>query len=67
MTDAISSINSAMASQTASFQMAAKSLSAQRQEGEIAIQLLQGALNAAPQDPSTVTSAQLKHPIDIRV
>ncbi len=67
MTDAISSINSQMASQTASMQMACKALSMQKQQGAIALQLLQGAISAMPQDPSTITAAQLQSPIDIRV
>lgn len=67
MTDAISAINSQMASQTASMQMAVLGLSQQKQQGAIAMQLLQGAINAAPQDPSTITAAQLQSPIDIRV
>lgn len=67
MSDAISAINSAMSSQTLSMQMAAMSLSQQKQQGAIALQLLQGAITAGPQDPSTVTAAQLKSPIDIRV
>lgn len=67
MTDAISSINSAMAGQTASMQMACMMLSQQKQQGAIALQLLQSAVNIAPQDPSTITPEQLKSPIDIRV
>ncbi len=67
MTDAISSISSAMSSQTLSVQMAAKTLSMQKQQGAIALQLLQGAIGAMPQDPSTITAAQLQSPIDIRV
>lgn len=67
MVDSISSLSSAMASQTASMQMAVKSLSMQKQQGQIALALLQGAIEAAPQAPSTITSAQLKSPIDIRV
>ena len=67
MSDAISAINSQMASQTASMQMACLGLSQQKQQGAIALQLLQGAINVAPQDPSTITPAQLKSPIDIRV
>ena len=67
MTNAISSMNAAMSSQTASVQMACMSLSATKQQGAIALQLLQGAINVAPQDPSTITAAQLKSPIDIRV
>lgn len=67
MSDAISAINSSMASQTASMQMACKSLSMQKQQGAIAMQLIQSAISAAPQDPSTVSAAQLQSPIDIRV
>lgn len=67
MSDAISAINSQIASQTASMQMACLSLSQQKQQGAIAMQLLQGAMAAVPQDPSTVTAAQLQSPIDIRV
>ena len=67
MSSAISSMNSSMATQTASIQMACMSLSNQKQQGAIALQLLQGAINAAPQHPSTITAAQLKSPIDIRV
>ncbi len=67
MSSAISSMNSSMAAQTASIQMACMSLSNQKQQGAIALQLLQGAINAAPQHPSTITAAQLKSPIDIRV
>ena len=67
MSDAISSINSQMASQTASIQMACMGLSQQKQQGAIALQLLQGAISAMPQDPSTITAAQLQSPIDIRV
>ncbi len=67
MSDAISAMNSQMASQTASMQMAAKALCAQKQQAAIAMQLLQGAMAVAPQDPSTITAAQLQSPIDIRV
>ncbi len=67
MSDAMSAINSQMASQTASVQMACKALSMQKQQAAIAMQLLQGAMSVAPQDPSTITAAQLKSPIDIRV
>lgn len=67
MADAISAMNSQMASQTASIQMAAMSVSQQKQQGAIAMQLLQGAMAVAPQDPSTITPDQLKSPIDIRV
>ncbi len=67
MSNAISSMSSAMAGQTLSIQMACQSLSLQKQQGAIALQLLQGAMSAAPQDPSTITAAQLKSPIDIRV
>lgn len=67
MSDAISAINSQMASQTASVQMACLSMTQQKQEGAIALQLLAGAINAMPQDPSTITAEQLKSPIDIRV
>ena len=67
MSDAMSAINSQMASQTASVQMACKALSMQKQQAAIAMQLLQGAMTVAPQDPSTITAAQLKSPIDIRV
>ncbi len=67
MSDAMSAINSQMASQTASMQMACKSLSMQKQQAAIALQLLQGAMQMMPQDPSTITSAQLQSPIDIRV
>lgn len=67
MSDAISAMNTQMASQTASMQMACMSLSQQKQQGAITMQLLQGAVSAVPQDPSTVTSEQLKSPIDIRV
>lgn len=63
MSNAISSVNSAMASQTLSLQTACKTLSMQKQQGAIALQLLQGAI----QDPSTITPAQLQSPIDIRV
>lgn len=47
--------------------MAAKTLSMQKQQGAIALQLLQGAIGVMPQDPSTITAAQLQSPIDIRV
>lgn len=67
MSDAISAIRSDMASQTASMQMAAMGLSQQKQQGAIVMQLLQGAVSAAPQDPSTITASQLQSPIDIRV
>ena len=67
MSDAISSISSAMSSQTLSMQMACKSLSMQKQQGAIVMQLLQGAISAGPQDPSTITASQLQSPIDIRV
>ncbi len=67
MTSAISSMNSAMASQTLSLQLACKTLSMQKQQGAIALQLLQGAISAVPQDPSTITAAQLQSPIDIRI
>lgn len=70
MSDAISSINSQMAGQTASVQMACLSMTQQKQEGAIALQLLAGAIDAIealPQDPSTITAEQLKSPIDIRV
>ncbi|MBS4760830.1 MAG: hypothetical protein KHX03_09055 [Clostridium sp.] len=67
MTSSISSVSSAMADQTASLQMQVKLMSMQKQQGAIALSLLQGAINAVPQDPSTITSAQLKSPIDIRV
>lgn len=67
MSDAISAMNSQMASQTASMQMACKSLSMKKQQAAIALQLLQGAMTVAPQDPSTITAAQLQSPIDIRV
>lgn len=67
MCNAIGSMNAAMASQTYSLQMACQSLAAQKQQGVIALQLLQGAIQAAPQDPSTITPEQLKSPIDIRV
>lgn len=67
MTNAISSMNSAMAGQTLSLQMACQTLSMQKQQGAIALQLLQGAIAAVPQDPSTITPAQLQSPIDIRV
>ena len=63
----VSSISSSMADQTASLQMQVKMLSMEKQQGAIALALLQGAINAVPQDPSTITSAQLKSPIDIRV
>lgn len=67
MSDAISAIRSEMASQTASMQMAAMGLSQQKQQGAIVMQLLQGAVSTAPQDPSTITASQLQSPIDIRV
>lgn len=67
MSDAISAIRSDMASQTASMQMAAMGLSQQKQQGAIVMQLLQGAVSAVPQDPSTITASQLQSPIDIRV
>lgn len=67
MSDAISAINSQMASQTTSVQMACLSMTQQKQEGAIAMQLLAGMLNTMPQDPSTITADQLKSPIDIRV
>lgn len=67
MSDAMSAINSQMASQTASLQMACKALSMQKQQGAIALQLLQGTAQMLPQDPSTITAAQLQSPIDIRV
>lgn len=65
MCDAIGSMNATLASQTYSMQMACQSLAAQKQQGAIALQLLQGAI--MPQDPSTITPEQLKSPIDIRV
>lgn len=68
MSDSVSLMNSAMASQTASMQVACQMLAMQKQQGAIALQLLQGAVDAkAPQDPSTITPSQLKSPIDIRV
>ena len=67
MSDAISSISSSMSGQTLSMQMACKGLALQKQQGAIALQLLQGAMSVAPQDPSTITAAQLQSPIDIRV
>ena len=67
MCDAIGSMNATLASQTYSLQMACQTLSAQKQQGAIALQLLQGAINNVPQDPSTITPDQLKSPIDIRV
>jgi len=67
MSNAISAMNSQMAAQTASIQMACKGLAQQKIEGAIALQLLQGAMNMMPQDPSTITPEQLKSPIDIRV
>lgn len=67
MSNAISSINSQMAAQTASVQMACLSMTQQKQEGAIALQLLAGAINTMPQDPSTITAEQFKSPIDIRV
>lgn len=67
MSNAISSINSQMAAQTASVQMACLSMTQQKQEGAIALQLLAGAINTMSQDPSTITAEQLKSPIDIRV
>ena len=67
MSNAISSINSQMAAQTASVQMACLSMTQQKQEGAIALQLLAGSINTMPQDPSTITAEQLKSPIDIRV
>ena len=56
-----------MASQTLSLQMVCQSMAMQKQQGALALQLLQGAINAVPQDPSTITPEQLKSPIDIRV
>ena len=67
MSNAISSMNATMASQTLSLQMACQSLAMQKQQGAIALQLLQGAINIAPQDPLTITPSQLQSPIDIRV
>lgn len=67
MSDAMSAINSQMASQTASLQMACMAMNMQKQQGAIALQLLQGATQMMPQDPSTITAAQLQSPIDIRV
>lgn len=67
MSDAMSAINSQMASQTASLQMACKAMSMQKQQAAIALQLMQGAMSVMPQDPSTITAAQLQSPIDIRV
>ena len=67
MSDAMSAINSQMASQTASLQMACMALGMQKQQGAIALQLLQGAAQMMQQDPSTITAAQLQSPIDIRV
>ncbi len=63
----VSSISSSMASQTASLQMQVQMMTMQKQQGAIALSLLQGAINAVPQDPSTITAAQLKSPIDIKV
>ncbi len=67
MVSSINSISGAMADQAASMQMQVKALSMQKQQGQIALSLLEGAMNAVPQDPSTVTSAQLQSPIDLRV
>ena len=64
--DAMSAINSQMASQTLSMQMACQTLSLQKQQAAVALQLLQGAASVI-QDPSTITAAQLQSPIDIRV
>ena len=63
----VSSISSSMPSQTASLQMQVQMMTMQKQQGAIALSLLQGAINAVPQDPSTITAAQLKSPIDIKV
>ena len=62
----VDSISSAMASQTKALQMQISALTMAKQQGAIALQLLAGATNM-PQDPSTITSAQLQSPIDIRV
>lgn len=67
MANEISGINSQMAAQTASVQMACMGLAQQKMQGAIALQLLQGAISVMPQDPSTITPEQLKSPIDIRV
>jgi hypothetical protein len=63
----VNSVTSAMSDQTMALQMQLKMLSIQKQQGQIALQLLAGAIEAVPQDPSTVTPEQLKSPIDIRV
>jgi hypothetical protein len=67
MSNAMSSLSSAMSSQTLSMQMACQSISMQKQQGALALQLIQSATAAVPQDPSTITPEQLKSPIDIRV
>ena len=67
MSNAISSINSQMAAQTASVQMVCQGLAMQKAQGAIVLQLLEGIATTAPQDPSTITPEQLKSPIDIRV
>ena len=67
MSNPISAMNAQMAAQTTSMQMACMSLSQQKQQGAIALQLLQGIMTTMPQDPSTITPSQLQHPIDIRV
>lgn len=67
MVNSVNCVSGAMADQAASMQMQVKSLSMQKQQGEIALALLEGAMSAVPQDPSTVTSAQLQSPIDLRI
>lgn len=67
MVNSVNSVSGAMADQAASMQMQVKSLSMQKQQGEIALALLEGAMSAVPQDPSTVTAAQLQSPIDLRI
>lgn len=62
----VDSISSAMASQAQALQMQVSALTQAKQQGAIALQLLAGVTNI-PQDPSTITSAQLQSPIDIRV